>query len=253
MLDTSSLNEAKHHLSTLGDCLRFAVSQFNEANLFYGHGTQNAYEEAVALLMPALHLAPEPHAEFIQATLLPSEVSHLIDLIRLRVQERIPAPYLINKAWFCGLEFYVDERVLIPRSPIAELIQNQFKPYLTFESQSVMDLCTGSGCIAIALAQAFPDAEVDALDLSPDALDVALYNIESYGLETQVVPIQSDLMDAIPQEDRYDLIVCNPPYVDAEDMGDLPDEFKAEPELALAAGDDGLELVHRILFSVANI
>ena len=166
--------------------------------------------------------------------------------------ERIPAPYLTNKAWFCGLEFYVDERVIVPRSPIAELIGNRFAPWLQHEPQRIMDLCTGSGCIAIALAQAFPEAEVDAIDISGDALDVTQINIEMYGLEQQVIPLSSDLFNHLPAGDKYDLIVSNPPYVDADDMFDLPDEFRHEPELALAAGEDGLILAKRILASAGD-
>ncbi len=251
-MDQKILQEAKQYLCTLSDCIRFAVSTFNQADIFYGHGTSNAYEEAIALLMPTLHLPPVLHKEWMQARLLPHEIQLLLEMIQLRIDKRIPTPYLIHKAWFCGLEFYVDERVLIPRSPIGELIQNRFKPYLTFEPTRIMDLCTGSGCIAIALAKAFPEAEIDALDLSADALDVAIYNIESYGLDAQVIPIQSDLTDALPTQARYDLIVCNPPYVDAQDMDDLPEEFKVEPPEALAAGEDGLAFVHRILYASAN-
>lgn len=252
LVDEKHLNEAKQHLSTLADCIRFAVSCFNRAELFYGHGTCNAYEEAVSLLMPALYLPPDPKPDILHTRLLPSEKNVLIDLIHRRVVERVPSAYLINKAWFCGLEFYVDERVLIPRSPIGELIKKKFSPYLTSEPERILDLCTGSGCLAIALAQAFPHAEIDALDVSEDALDVAMMNIESYALEEQVTPIQSDLMDALSEYERFDLIVCNPPYVDAQDMDDLPDEFQVEPEIALAAGVDGLDLVHRILLSASE-
>ncbi|MBC8653268.1 50S ribosomal protein L3 N(5)-glutamine methyltransferase [Providencia vermicola] len=163
-----------------------------------------------------------------------------------RINERIPVAYLTNRSWFCGHEFYVDERVLIPRSPIGELINNHFVGLLTDEPQAILDLCTGSGCIAIACAYEFPEAEIDAVDISADVLAVTEQNIASHGLEHQVVPIRSDLFRDMP-EVKYDLIVTNPPYVDAEDMDDLPEEFRVEPELALAAGSDGLKLVRRIL------
>ena len=241
------IDEAVNELKTVNDLMRWAVSRFNEAGLFYGHGTDNAWDEAVQLLLPALHLPPLISEEIRTARLTRAERQQLVELIARRVAERIPAAYLTNKAWFCGLEFYVDERVIVPRSPIGELINKRFAPWLSQEPTRIMDMCTGSGCIAIALAQAFPEAEVDAIDLSADALDVTQINIDMYGLEQQVIPMQSDLFSALPAGDKYDLIVSNPPYVDAEDMADLPDEFQHEPELALAAGEDGLILAKRIL------
>ena len=246
------IDEAVSELRTVNDMMRWAVSQFNAAGLFYGHGTDNAWDEAVQLILPSLHLPPYISEEIRTSRLTRSERQHLADLVARRVDERIPAAYLTNKAWFCGLEFYVDERVIVPRSPISELIGKRFAPWLNHEPRRVMDLCTGSGCIAIALAQAFPEAEVDAIDISPDALDVTQINIEMYGLEEQVIPMASDLMDDLPVGLTYDLIVSNPPYVDAEDMFDLPDEFRHEPELALAAGDDGLILAKRILATAAE-
>ncbi len=246
------IDEAVSELRTVNDMMRWAVSQFNAAGLFYGHGTDNAWDEAVQLILPSLHLLPYISEEIRTSRLTRSERQQLADLVARRVDERIPAAYLTNKAWFCGLEFYVDERVIVPRSPISELIGKRFAPWLNHEPRRVMDLCTGSGCIAIALAQAFPEAEVDAIDISPDALDVTQINIEMYGLEEQVIPMASDLMDDLPVGLTYDLIVSNPPYVDAEDMFDLPDEFRHEPELALAAGDDGLILAKRILATAAE-
>lgn len=251
-MDNILVDEVIDDLKTINDFLRWSVSQFNAAGLFYGHGTDNSWDEAIQLLLPALELPPIIDDHIRQARLTRSEKMMLAELVSRRVTERLPAPYLTNKAWFAGLEFYVDERVLIPRSPIAELIRNRFAPWLKDEPSRVMDLCTGSGCIAIALAQAFPDAEVDALDISTDALDVCETNIEMYGLSNQVIPICSDLFSALPVGDKYDLIVSNPPYVDAEDMYDLPDEFRHEPELALAAGDDGLSLVKMILVEAAE-
>ena len=164
----------------------------------------------------------------------------------------MPAAYLTNKAWYAGWEFYVDERVLIPRSPIAEMVANRFEPFLKHEPTRIMDLCTGSGCIAIIMAHEFPHAEVDAIDISVDALNVAERNINDHGLEQQVIPIRSDLFRDLPAGDQYDLIVSNPPYVDSEDMSDLPDEFRHEPELALASGSDGLKLTKRLLANAAD-
>ena len=246
------LDEAVDELRTVNDLMRWSVSCFNQAGLFYGHATDNAWDEAVQLILPTLHLPPYLSDEIRTARLTGRERQLIVELVNRRVEERIPAPYLTNKAWFCGLEFYIDERVIVPRSPIGELIGQRFAPWLTVEPQRVMDLCTGSGCIAIALARAFPEAEVDAIDLSPDALDVTQINIDMYGVEQQVIPIQSDLFNALPHGDRYDLIVSNPPYVDAEDMDDLPDEFRHEPEMALAAGDDGLILAKRILANAGD-
>ena len=246
------IDEAVSELRTVNDMMRWAVSQFNAAGLFYGHGTDNAWDEAVQLILPSLHLPPYISEEIRTARLTRAERQQVAELVARRVEERIPAAYLTNKAWFCGLEFYVDERVIVPRSPIGELIGNRFAPWLNHEPLRVMDLCTGSGCIAIALAQAFPEAEVDAIDISPDALDVTQINIDMYGLEQQVVPMASDLMNDLPAGLTYDLIVSNPPYVDADDMFDLPDEFRHEPELALAAGEDGLILAKRILATAGD-
>ena len=246
------IDEAVSELRTVNDMMRWAVSQFNGAGLFYGHGTDNAWDESVQLILPTLHLPPYISEEIRTARLTRAERQQVAELVARRVEERIPAAYLTNKAWFCGLEFYVDERVIVPRSPIGELIGKRFAPWLNHEPLRVMDLCTGSGCIAIALAQAFPEAEVDAIDISPDALDVTQINIEMYGLEQQVVPMASDLMNDLPAGLTYDLIVSNPPYVDADDMFDLPDEFRHEPELALAAGEDGLILAKRILATAGD-
>jgi len=234
-LEKFIIDEAVDELSTVNDMMRWAVSHFNGAGLFYGHGTDNAWDEAVQLILPTLNLTPMLSEEIRAARLTRSERQQVAELVARRVDERIPAPYLTNKAWFCGIEFYVDERVIVPRSPIGELIGNHFAPWLAYEPARIMDLCTGSGCIAIALAREFPEAEVDAIDLSEEALEVTQINIDMYGLEQQVIPIASDLFTALPAGDRYDLIVSNPPYVDAEDLYDMPEEFSHEPELALAA------------------
>lgn len=246
------IDEAVEELGSVNDMMRWAVSHFNGAGLFYGHGTDNAWDEAVQLILPTLNLTPVLSEEIRAARLTRSERRQVAELVARRVVERIPAPYLTNKAWFCGIEFYVDERVIVPRSPIGELIGNHFAPWLAYEPARIMDLCTGSGCIAIALAREFPEAEVDAIDISEDALDVTQINIDMYGLEQQVIPIVSDLFAGLPAGDKYDLIVSNPPYVDEEDMFDLPDEFRHEPELALAAGHDGLVLAKRILATAGD-
>ncbi|USP05803.1 50S ribosomal protein L3 N(5)-glutamine methyltransferase [Vibrio sp. LQ2] len=245
-MDKIFVDEAVSELHTLQDMIRWTVSRFNAANLFYGHGTDNAWDEAVQLILPTLYLPIDVPPHVLNSRLTSSERLRVVERVIKRIKDRTPVAYLTNKAWFCGLEFFVDERVLVPRSPIGELIQAQFEPWLVNEPSRIMDLCTGSGCIAIACAHAFPDAEVDAIDISADALQVAEQNIQDHGLEQQVFPIRSDLFRDLPKE-QYDIIVTNPPYVDQEDMNSLPDEFKHEPELGLAAGTDGLKLVRRIL------
>ncbi len=250
-MDKIFVEEAVSELHTLQDMIRWTVSRFNAANLFYGHGTDNAWDEAVQLILPTLYLPIDVPSHVLNSRLTSSERTRVVERVIQRINERIPVAYITNKAWFCGLEFYVDERVLVPRSPIGELIQQNFEPWLAHEPTRIMDLCTGSGCIAIACAHAFPDAEVDAVDISTDALNVAEQNIQDHGLEQQVFPIRSDLFRDLPKE-QYDIIVTNPPYVDEEDMNSLPNEFKHEPELGLAAGSDGLKLVRRILANAPN-
>lgn len=245
-MDKIFVDEAVSELHTLQDMIRWTVSRFNAAQLFYGHGTDNAWDEAVQLILPTLYLPIDVPPHVLNSRLTGSERLRVVERVIKRINERTPIAYLTNKAWFCGLEFFVDERVLVPRSPIGELIQAQFAPWLLDEPTRIMDLCTGSACIAIACAYAFPEAEVDAIDISADALQVAEQNIQDHGLEQQVFPIRSDLFRDLPKE-QYDIIVTNPPYVDQEDMNSLPDEFKHEPELGLAAGTDGLKLARRIL------
>ncbi|WP_217554243.1 50S ribosomal protein L3 N(5)-glutamine methyltransferase [Vibrio metschnikovii] len=245
-MDKIFVDEAVSELHTLQDMIRWTVSRFNAAQLFYGHGTDNAWDEAVQLILPTLYLPIDVPPHVLNSRLTGSERLRVVERVIKRINERTPIAYLTNKAWFCGLEFFVDERVLVPRSPIGELIQAQFSPWLLDEPTRIMDLCTGSGCIAIACAYAFSEAEVDAIDISADALQVAEQNIQDHGLEQQVFPIRSDLFRDLPKE-QYDIIVTNPPYVDQEDMNSLPDEFKHEPELGLAAGTDGLKLARRIL------
>ena len=249
-LSTEVQQNAVSELRTVNDLVRWASSQFNLADLFYGHGTENAWDEAVSLVMQLLQLPfemlPQMQEQLFSARLTTDERQQVVDIIARRVNERIPLAYLTNQAWFCGLVFYIDERVLVPRSPFAELINNDFEPWLGSPPDSILDLCTGSACIAIALAYQFEQATVDAVDISQDALAVAEINIQQHGLTERVFPVKSDLMQALTGQ-VYDLIVSNPPYVDAEDMADLPDEFQHEPELGLAAGDDGLVLVDSIL------
>ncbi|XBS68663.1 50S ribosomal protein L3 N(5)-glutamine methyltransferase [Acerihabitans sp. KWT182] len=245
-MDKIFVDEAAAELHTIQDLLRWTVSRFNAAQIFYGHGTDNSWDEAVQLVLPSLFLPLDFPEEMYHSRLTSSERYRIVERVVRRVNERIPVPYLTNKAWFCGLEFYVDERVLIPRSPIGELIDNRFHDVLPSPPARILDMCTGSGCIAIACAVAFPEAEVDAVDISGDVLAVAEMNIQAYGLDQRVTPIRSDLFRELPAL-QYNLIVTNPPYVDEEDMSDLPQEFRAEPVLGLAAGSDGLKLVRRIL------
>ncbi|KFX04735.1 SAM-dependent methyltransferase [Pectobacterium betavasculorum] len=245
-MDKIFVDEAVSELHTIQDMLRWAVSRFNAANVYYGHGTDNPWDEAIQLVLPSLYLPLDIPEDMYTSRLITSERQRIVERVIRRVNERIPVAYLTNKAWFCGLEFYVDERVLVPRSPIGELINNYFDEQLPKAPNLILDLCTGSGCIAIACAQAFPEAEVDAVDISSDALAVTEQNIQQHELEYRVTPIRSDLFRDLPAI-RYDLIVTNPPYVDEEDMSDLPQEFRFEPELGLVAGNDGLDLVRRIL------
>jgi len=251
-LDTIFSDEAVNELQTIQDMIRWATTEFNRAGLFYGHGTDNALDDALRLIMPSLNLPLNCSSEISNARLTRREREMLVELIVKRIDLRIPVAYLTNTAWFAGLEFYVDERTLVPRSPFAELIDKRFAPWLTESPLRILDLCTGSACIAIACAYAFPDAEVDAVDISDDALEVAEINIQGHGLEQQVIPMQSDLFSGVENE-KYDLIVSNPPYVDAEDMANLPEEFKHEPELGLACGFDGLDLVRKMLKQAADM
>ncbi|EOY9495072.1 50S ribosomal protein L3 N(5)-glutamine methyltransferase [Escherichia coli] len=245
------VSTALEMILTIQDMLRWSVSRFSAANIWYGHGTDNPWDEAVQLVLPSLYLPLDIPEDMRTARLTSSEKHRIVERVIRRVNERIPVAYLTNRAWFCGHEFYVDERVLVPRSPIGELINNKFAGLISKQPQHILDMCTGSGCIAIACAYAFPEAEVDAVDISPDALAVAEQNIEEHGLIHNVIPIRSDLFRDLPKV-QYDLIVTNPPYVDAEDMSDLPNEYRHEPELGLASGTDGLKLTRRILGNAAD-
>lgn len=245
-MENAEIQEAIEELQTILDVVRWSFSRFNEAGLFFGHGTDNAWDEAVSLTLQTLHLPQQINEHLFQARLTPTEKEQVLCLVFRRINERIPAAYLTHQAWFCELPFYVDERVLVPRSPIAELIKKGFEGYLAKPPEHILDLCTGSGCIAIACAYEFPDALVDAVDISVDALEVAAINIEEHQLSDQVFPLKSDVFSGVANQ-KYDLIVTNPPYVDAEDIADMPEEFHIEPEIGLAAGKDGLDIVRTIL------
>jgi len=236
------------HLTTIRDYVRWGASRFNQAKLFFGHGTINALDEATALVLHAIHQPHELPGGYFNTVLTPDERLQVVSLIERRIAERKPAAYLTHEAVFAGLSFYVDERVLVPRSPIAELIERQFSPWLADPDTvtDILDLCTGSGCIAIACAYAFPNAEVDAVDVSPGALEVARINIASHGLQEQVRTVESDLYGELGRK-RYDLIVSNPPYVNSDEWRQLPPEYHAEPRLGLESGETGLECVRRIL------
>lgn len=244
---------AADELFTLRDWLRFAVSRFEEAGIFFGHGTQNSYDEAAWLLLSALHLPHDTLENFLDAVLTEPERKHLAHLIERRVTERIPTAYLVREAWLGDFRFYVDERVIVPRSFIAELLREQLAPWVDNPEEivSVADICTGSGCLAILAAHAFPNAEVDAVDISDDALAVARRNITDYGLQDHVAPIKSDMLSALAGK-TYDIILSNPPYVDAPSMNALPQEYRQEPDLALASGGDGLDHTHTLLREAAE-
>lgn len=226
--------------------------RFAAADLYYGHGTDNAHDEAVYLVFAALDLPFDCPESALDEPLQAEQENRLHDLVTQRIERRIPTAYLVNRAWFCGLPFYVNEQVLIPRSPVAELIEAGFEPWLQPERvQRVLDIGTGSGCIAIACAHAFPQAQVDAIDNDSAALAVARRNIDDHHLESRVVALESDLFSAL-SGCRYELIIANPPYVDAADMAGLPAEYRHEPQAALAAGADGLDVVHRLLASARD-
>jgi len=235
-------------LITLRDWLRFAVSRFNEAKLFFGHGSDNAFDEAAYLILHTLHLPLDRLEPFLDASLTHDEAEQVKTVLSRRVRDRVPAAYLTHEAWLGEHRFYVDERVIVPRSFIAELLPEQLAPWIESpdEVSRALDLCTGSGCLAILAALAFPDARVDAVDLSKDALDVAARNVADYGLEDRVELLESDLFSALNGR-SYDLILSNPPYVNAESVAALPPEYQAEPALALGSGVDGLDATRQIL------
>ena len=277
----AELEEAREQLVSIRDFIRFSVTQLRNYDVVVAQGTTDEFAEASAIVLHSLALDWSANEQILDCRLTNSEKQLVLSLLEERIAERKPLSYLINLSYFCDLPFYVDERVLIPRSPIAELIRQQFHPYFdvnelakplgtsvkeqadTFydhglevkqlsQPERILDLCTGSGCIAIALATRFVDALVDAVDIDKGALEVAMVNVEHHDLEHQVNVIESDLFAKIPAEHQYELIVTNPPYVDAAIMAELPPEFLYEPEHALAAGQDGLDLVHRILFEAPD-
>jgi ribosomal protein L3 glutamine methyltransferase len=245
--------EARTQLQTIRDLLRFAISRFHEAGLFFGHGSASAYDEAAYLILHALHLPLNRLEPFLDARLTKAELEQALGVIKRRATEKIPAAYLTNEAWLGDFSFFVDERVIVPRSFIAELLREQLSPWIESpgEIHSALDLCTGSGCLAILLAHAFPNTTIDATDISPGALEVAQKNVADYNLEHQVNLIQSDLFAGLGGR-TYDLIISNPPYVSAEAMAALPEEYRHEPENALASGADGLEATRTILNKAAT-
>lgn len=253
---SSITNDICDELFTLRDYIRWGASEFIGAKLYFGHGTDNAWDEAEQLVLHAVHLTPPLDEEWLAARLSRVERARVMQNLRRRIDERIPAAYITGQAWFAGLPFVVDERVLVPRSPIGELIQQQFSPWLADETlqkvpMQILDLCTGSGCIGIACAYAFPDAEVQLSDISFDALEVAEENIQQHNLEERVFAMQSDLFANLAGQ-KFDLIVSNPPYVDADDLASMPPEYHAEPEIGLGSGDDGLDFTRRLLHEASD-
>ncbi|GGY31804.1 50S ribosomal protein L3 N(5)-glutamine methyltransferase [Pseudoduganella albidiflava] len=239
--------------ATPRDLLRYATTRFNTEKLFFGHGSAEAFDEAAYLLLHTLKLPLDKLDPFLDARLLPEEIQRVLDVIERRATERVPAAYITNEAWLGTYQFYVDERTIVPRSYIAELIPDYFAPWVNNPEgvANVLELCTGSGCLAIMMADAFPDAQVDAVDISPDALEVARRNVETYQLADRVNLIQSDLYASVPLK-KYDLIVTNPPYVNSGSMARLPQEYRHEPQIALDGGVDGMDLVRRIVAGAAE-
>lgn len=248
----SEYDEVLASLKTVRDFLRYTVSQFNESELFFGHGTDNAYDEAAYLILHTLNLPLDTLTPFLDARLLQNEKALLLQLINRRVNERIPLAYLTRQAWQGEYEFYVDERVIVPRSFIYELLGEPLRPWIEYDEliHHALDLCTGSGALAIQLAHHYPEANIDAIDISIDALEVASVNVQAYGFENRINLIHTDLFTGI--DGTYDLIVSNPPYVDAESVAELPDEYLHEPELALGSGIDGLDATRIILQQAAK-
>jgi ribosomal protein L3 glutamine methyltransferase len=237
-----------HPFTTVRDLLRFAVSRFQAAGLSFGHGTANAYDEAAYLILHTLHLPLDTLEPFLDARLLDSELAAVMAIIERRATDRVPAAYLTGEAWMHGYRFTVDERVIVPRSLIGELLQQQLRPWISEDQRidAVLELCTGSGCLAVLAADAFPEAEIDAVDISVDALDVAHRNVTDYDLDERITLFAGDLYQPLPPR-QYQVIFSNPPYVNRRSMDELPPEYRHEPRLALAGGEDGMDLVRRIV------
>lgn len=237
-----------NQLTTIRDLLRYAITRFNTANLFFGHGSNNAFDEAAYLILHTLKLPLDRLDPFLDAHLLPDETANVLQVIERRSTDRVPAAYITHEAWLGDYRFYVDERVIVPRSFIAELIPEQFSPWVDDPESvtNILELCTGSGCLPIMLADAFPNAHIDAVDISAAALEVACRNVDDYDLQDRITLIESDLYEKVPKK-KYDLIVTNPPYVNAGSMAKLPQEYLREPQLALAGGEDGMDLVRKIV------
>lgn len=242
-----------HPFSTVRDVLRYAVSQFNQAGLAFGHGSSNAYDEAAYLVLHTLHLPIDLLEPFLDARLTNEEIESVLKVIERRAKDRVPAAYITQEAWMHGYRFHVDERVIVPRSFIGELLQDGLQPYVEDPEQvgAVLELCTGSGCLAILAAHAFPNADIDAVDLSAAALEVAARNVHDYELDDRVALFEGDLYAPLAER-RYDVIITNPPYVNAESMKVLPAEYKHEPDMALAGGADGMDIVRRIIAEARN-
>ncbi|WP_233801947.1 50S ribosomal protein L3 N(5)-glutamine methyltransferase [Paraburkholderia sp. HP33-1] len=239
--------------STVRDLLRYAVSRFSEAKLSFGHGSANAYDEAAYLILHTLHLPLDLLDPFLDARLTTAEIEAVLKVIERRAADRVPAAYITQEAWMHGFRFHVDERVIVPRSFIGELLQDGLQPYVEDPEQvgAVLELCTGSGCLAILAAHAFPNADVDAVDLSAPALEVATRNVVDYHLDDRIALFEGDLYAPLAER-RYDVIISNPPYVNATSMQELPAEYKHEPEMALAGGADGMDIVRRIIADARN-
>lgn len=236
-------------LKTVRDLLRLAVSRFTAAKLSFGHGSANAYDEAAYLVLHTLNLPLDTLDPFLDARLLPEEVDAVLKVIDRRVTERVPAAYITHEAFMHGLRFYVDSRVIVPRSFVGELLQEGLEPWVGDIEQigPVLELCTGSGCLPIIAAHVWPNARIDAVDISPDALAVARRNVADYKMEDRIALYEGDLYDPLPSGATYDVILTNPPYVNEQSMRELPAEYLAEPRIALAGGDDGMDIVRRII------
>ncbi|MGF6599625.1 ribosomal protein L3 glutamine methyltransferase [Paraburkholderia sp. GAS448] len=239
--------------STVRDLLRFAVTRFNQAELSFGHGSSNAYDEAAYLILHSLHLPLDLLDPFLDAKLTATEVDAILRVIERRATDRVPAAYITQEAWMHGFRFHVDERVIVPRSFIGELLQDGLQPYVEDPEQvsAVLELCTGSASLAILAAHAFPNADIDAVDLSAPALEVAAKNVAEYSLDERIALFEGDLFAPLAER-RYDVIIANPPYVNAESMKSLPAEYRHEPEMALAGGADGMDIVRRIIGEARN-